>query len=53
MDIKILCKIETTHLLCLLTTSYSRISPSTHTTIRTGRFAQISEYFFKKYRFYP
>lgn len=33
--------------------SHPRISPSTHTTIRTGRFGQISEYFFKKYRFYP
>ena len=32
---------------------YPRIPPSTHTTIRTGRFGQISEYFFKKYRFYP
>ena len=53
MDIKILCKIETTHLLCLLTTLYSRISPSTHTTIRTGCFGQISEDFFKKHQSYP
>ena len=32
-----------TVLLCLLTTSYSRFSPSTHTTIRTGCFGQIAE----------
>ena len=42
-----------TVLLCLLTTSYSRFSPSTHTTIRTGCFGQISEDFFKKHQSYP
>ena len=37
-----------TVLLCLLTTLYSRISPSTHTTIRTGCFGQIAEKLLQK-----